>query len=92
MIRIGEKGVGLARLRAATASGTAVLLSLVAVVSGLALSVASPSGVAVLSVGAVWYSWLDYRRRPGDEMLRELKDRLDALQNKVNQLQMRDLR
>jgi hypothetical protein len=67
-------------------------LSLVAVVAGLALCAFSLAGVFVLAVGAVWYSWLDYRRRPSDERIKELSDRLDSLQNKVNNLQMRDLR
>jgi hypothetical protein len=89
MNRNGEKGVGLARFNAATGSGAAFCLSLASVVAGLALSVVSFSGVCVLAVGAAWFSWMDFRRRPADDQLKELSDRIDAMQSKINSLTLK---
>lgn len=86
---LGENGGMLARRPAATDSRTAIGLSLASVVSGLALSAFSLAGVLVLAVGAAWYSWLDYRRRPSDERLKELSDRVDAMQGKINSITMK---
>lgn len=89
MTRLGENGGTLARRLAATDSRTAIGLSLVSVVSGLALSFFSVAGVLVMAVGAAWYSWLDYRRRPAEEKLKELSDRIDAIQGKINSITMK---
>lgn len=91
MNRTGDKGVSLARVHSATAMRAAFGLSLVAVVAGLALSFVSLSGVLLVAIGAAWYSWLDYRRRPDDERIREIMDRLESMQAKLNTIQLKVL-
>lgn len=88
MTDTGEKWLEKARLQPATAAGG--VLSLFAVVAGLAMSLfCNPWGIAMIIVGAVWSSWIDYNRPPADGTIGVLTERLDAIQSKINSLTVR---
>jgi hypothetical protein len=84
----GDNWLKKARLQPATAAGG--LLSLFAVVAGLAMSLfCNPWGVALIVIGAVWSSWIDHHKRPEDMRVKELSDRIDSMQSKINSLMVR---
>jgi hypothetical protein len=84
----GEKWLRKARLQPATAAGG--LLSLFAVVAGLALTLCGRiDGIALIVAGAVWASWIDHHKRPADKRHEELSQRLDAMQSRLNSIQVR---
>lgn len=88
MNETGENWMEKARLQPATAVGG--LLSLIAVVSGLALVVfGRVEGLGLVVIGAVWASWIDHHKRPDDLRIQEMVNRLDSMQSKINSLQMR---
>jgi hypothetical protein len=84
----GENWLGKARLQPATAAGG--LLSLFAVVAGLAMVLlGSFEGISLVVVGVLWASWIDYHKRPADKQIEDLTQRIDAVQSKINSLQVR---
>jgi hypothetical protein len=88
MNETGEKWLEKARLQPATAAGG--LLSLFAVVAGLAIALFGRwDGMLLIITGAVWASWIDHHKRPSDTKLDELIQRIEAMQGKINSLQVR---
>lgn len=84
----GEKWLEKARLQPATAAGG--LLSLFAVVAGLAMVVVGRfDGISLVVVGSLWASWIDYRKRPADAQIQEMAERIDSLQARVNSIHMK---
>jgi hypothetical protein len=60
------------------------------VVAGLAMVVIGRfDGISLVAVGALWASWIDYHKRPADKTIVDLIQRIEAMQSKINSLQIR---
>ena len=84
----GDNWLEKARLQPATAAGG--LLSLFAVVAGMAMVLLGGfEGISLVVVGSLWASWIDFHKRPADSQIADLTQRIEAMQSKINSLQVR---